>query len=121
MLLREKSRSMTPADRLFRAAGACLLALSALLCTPAQGQAVTNVAAARWSVGGQDFTVESNRVTFQRAARTARLSTFIPSPEADESVVLASSYPASNPTAFSAAARTGSLRRHGPPAGHGSC
>lgn len=95
---------MTPADRLFRAAGACLLALSALLCTPAQGQAVTNVAAARWSVGGQDFTVESNRVTFQRAARTARLSTFIPSPEADESVVLASSYcSASNPTAFSAA------------------
>jgi uncharacterized repeat protein (TIGR01451 family) len=83
---------MTPADRLFRAVGACLLALSALLSTSVQGQAVTNVAAARWSVGGRDFSVESNRVTFQRAARPARLSTFIPAPDAGESIVLASSY-----------------------------
>src|SRR5687767_9785885 len=83
---------MTPADRLFRAVGACLLALSALLCTAAHAQAVTNVAAARWTVGGAEFTAESNRVTFERAARTARLSTFIPAPDADESVVLASSY-----------------------------
>jgi len=86
---------MTPADRLFRAAGACLLALSALsalLSASAQAQVVTNVAAARWSVGGRDFSVESNRVTFHRAARPARLSTFIPSPDAGESIVLASSY-----------------------------
>jgi uncharacterized repeat protein (TIGR01451 family) len=93
---------MTPADRLFRAVGACLLALAALLSTSAYGQAVTNVAAARWSVGGQDFAVESNRVTFQRAARAARLSTFVPAPDAADSVVLASSYcSASNQAAFS--------------------
>jgi hypothetical protein len=83
---------MTPADRLFRVVGACLLALAALLGPSAHGQAVTNVAAARWSVGDQDFSVESNRVTFQRAQRTARLSTFVPTPEADQSVVLAPSY-----------------------------
>jgi uncharacterized repeat protein (TIGR01451 family) len=83
---------MTPADRLFRAAGACLVALAALLGTPAHGQAVTNVAAARWSVGGEDFSVQSNSVTFQRSARPARLSTFVPTPEAGESIVLALSY-----------------------------
>ena len=93
MLLRENSREMTPADRLFRAVGACLLALAALLSTSAHGQAVTNVAAARWSVGEQDFSVESNRVTFQRAiVRPARLSTFIPAPDTGESVLLANSY-----------------------------
>lgn len=84
---------MIPADRLFRAVGACLLALAALLSTSAHGQAVTNVAAARWSVGEQDFSVESNRVTFQRAiVRPARLSTFIPAPDTGESVLLANSY-----------------------------
>ncbi len=83
---------MKPADRLFRAVGACLLALAALLSTSAHGQAVTNVAAARWSVGGDEFTALSNLVTFQRAARPVRLSTYVPAPDAGESVSLASSY-----------------------------
>lgn len=90
------------ADRLFRAAGACLIALTALASTPVQGQAVSNIATARWHAGDETFSVLSNEVVFQRAPRTAHLSTFVPSLGGGASVQLAGSYcPTPAPRAFS--------------------
>jgi uncharacterized repeat protein (TIGR01451 family) len=89
---------MKLADRLFRAAGACLLgALAVVASTPAQGQQVTNVATARWSVGDSEFSVLSNEVTFAVAHHAARLITYVPMPGGDESALLEQSYcPASS-------------------------
>lgn len=84
---------MKLADRLFRAAGACLLgALAVLAGTPAQGQQVTNVATARWSVGDSEDSVLSNKVTFAVSPRTARLVTYVPLPGGDERANLQASY-----------------------------
>ena len=80
------------ADRLFRAAGACLMALAALGSAPAQAQAVTNVAAARWSVGGEQFTAQSNQVIIRRQTSSDHLATFVVSPTGSDSAALQQSY-----------------------------
>ncbi len=87
------SQSMKLADRLLRAAGACLLgALAALGSAPALGQQVTNVATARWSVGSEEFAVLSNEVTFAVTPSLARLATYVPMLGGDESALLDPSY-----------------------------
>jgi uncharacterized repeat protein (TIGR01451 family) len=84
---------MKLADRLFRAAGACLLGTLAVLASvPAQGQQVTNIATAHWSVGDAEFGVDSNEVTFAVVRRPARLTAYVPMPGGGESAFLQPSY-----------------------------
>src|SRR5690606_8015570 len=82
------------ADCLFRAAGACLLALAVFggAPVPVHAQAVNNIASARWSVGGQDFTIDSNEVAFAVIARPSRLTTFVVQPGGSDTTVLQQSY-----------------------------
>lgn len=96
---------MKLADRLFRAAGACLLGTLAVVGnTPARGQQVTNVASARWSVGDEEFSVHSNEVTFAVAQHPARLITYVPMPGGDESALLEQSYCSAPSSGLSVAA-----------------
>ena len=83
---------MTFADRIRRVGSACLIALAALGSVPAQGQTVSNIAAARWAVGDEEFAIRSNEVVFQIAAPPARLTTYVPVPNGGTSVVLENSY-----------------------------
>jgi uncharacterized repeat protein (TIGR01451 family) len=84
---------MNHADRLFRAAGACLLGmLAAVGSVPALGQQVTNVATAHWSVGDAEFDIASNEVTFAVSRRAARLIAYTPMPGGEESALLLPSY-----------------------------
>ena len=78
------------ADRLFRAAGACLVSLAVLGAAqpPAHAQAVSNVASASWSAGGRDFTIDSNEVAFEVVARPSRLTTFVVQPGGRDATVL---------------------------------
>lgn len=80
------------ADRLFRTAGACLLALAVFGGAPVQAQAVSNIATARWSAGGQDFAVDSNEVVFEVVARPGELTTFVVQPGGSEHALLQASY-----------------------------
>jgi uncharacterized repeat protein (TIGR01451 family) len=84
---------MKLADRLLRAAGACLFgALAVLGSASAQGQQVTNIATARWSVGGEELTMSSNEVTFAVVPGVARLATYVPMRDGDEDAMLEASY-----------------------------
>lgn len=80
------------ADSLFRTVGACFLALAALGGAHAQAQTVSNVATARWTVGGRDFSGLSNEVAFQVVARPSRLTTFVVQPGGSDEVILGSGY-----------------------------
>src|SRR5690606_15869631 len=91
-LPRPEARRMKFADRLFRTAGACLLALAVFGGAPVQAQAVSNIATARWSAGGQDFAVDSNEVVFEVVARPGALTTFVVQPGGSEHALLQASY-----------------------------
>src|SRR5690606_15483739 len=82
------------ADRLFRAACACLLALTVLggAQAPVHAETVSNIASARWSVGEQDFTVDSNEVAFEVVARPGRLTTFVVQPGGRDTTLLRHDY-----------------------------
>src|SRR5690606_14678369 len=91
---RGASTEMSFAVRLFRAAGAYLAALAAFSSAQAPGhaQAVSNIASARWSVGDQSFTIDSNEVAFRVAGRPSRLTTFVVQPGGSDTTVLQQSY-----------------------------
>ena len=80
------------ADHLFRTAGACLLAIALFGGAPAQAQAVSNIATARWSVGEQEFAVDSNEVAFDVVARAGELTTFVVQPGGSEHALLQARY-----------------------------
>ena len=59
--------------------GLLITALTALLIgmPAAQAQTITNVAAAQWSQGSNNFSVNSNAVTFSVAQQAVTIQTFI--------------------------------------------
>ena len=77
---------------LLRAAGACLGVLAALGSAPVQGQTVSNIATARWTVGNEAFTVDSNEVAFEMATIPGHLTTYVALPGANERAMLSDWY-----------------------------
>lgn len=82
------------AERLFRTAGACLIALAVFggAQAPVHAQAVSNIASARWTAGGQDFTAESNEVAFEVVSWPSRLTTFVVQPGGSDAIALRQRY-----------------------------
>jgi len=91
--------------RIASAAGALLGALMAVSAAPpVQAQTVTNVASARWTIGGQEHALQSNEVRFDVVAPAATLRTFTPLPGAATRVQLKADYCAAARTTAAAGA-----------------
>lgn len=68
------------------------VALAVLGAAAAHARTVTNVASARWNDAGQDYTVQSNQVSFDVVVPPTQLSTFTPLPGASDHADLRANY-----------------------------
>ncbi len=87
-------KQVVHAKHLFRAVLACLVAVSCLVlgAVTAHGQTITNIASARWTIGAEEYSVQSNRVSFLVQLADAELHTFTPMPGSNVTAELLPNY-----------------------------
>jgi hypothetical protein len=87
-------KTMFNARHLLRAVSARLIAASCLMlgAVTAHAQTITNIASARWNIGAEEYSVQSNRVSFLVQLGDAELHTFTPLPGSDVTAELLPQY-----------------------------